>query len=417
MARVLILTFGSRGDVQPFVALGAVLAQRGHEVTVCTGQGFDELITSRGLRSNPLSIDIRDVLDAPEVQAAMKSFRGWIRAFRANRSLMQRQMDDMWAVVQQESPNMIVYHPKAFAAPYFARALGVAAIPAFLQPAFVPTGAFPNPIFPLPDLGSFGNRLTGRLMGSLTRFGYGSLLRPWLARTPAVPASPSLNAMGGYHPKSRPIPILHAHSRHVVPKPADWGPDIHVTGYWFTDPDSDWVPPDDLARFLASGPPPAYVGFGSMPQQEGSDPSEAVLAAIRTTNTRAIIATGWGALSDAATSDNVHVLKSAPHDWLFPKCSAVVHHGGAGTTHEGLRWGRPSLVCPVFGDQPFWGRRVAALRAGPAPVPFRRLTADKLSDALAALQDSGSEAAAKALGERIRSENGTETAADLIEAT
>ena len=414
MARILILTFGSRGDVQPFAALGAALTARGHDVTLSTGQGFDDLIAAQGLTPAPLSIDMQAMVDSPEVKAALTSPRGWLKAFRSSQALMQRQLDEMWVVARQVAPRIIVYNTKAFAAPWFARKLGAVAVPAFLQPAFVPTGAFPNPIVPLPNLGSLGNRLSGRAMTALMRLGYRAILKKWLPRHPEVPARPGLDPLRGYHPGPHAVPRLHAHSRHIVPKPGDWGADEHVTGYWFLPPTVDWEPPAELASFLGSGPPPVYVGFGSMPSVDGERTASVVLAALRQTKTRAVVARGWGALSGVAAGDDIHVIGGAPHDWLFPRCRAVVHHGGAGTTHEGLRWGRPTLVCPVFGDQPFWGRAIARLGVGPAPLPLKRLDVDGLSAALRDLQSPTFREKAQALSESLRSEAGAEAAAELI---
>lgn len=418
MSEILILTLGSRGDVQPYVALGGELARRGHHVTLSTGQGFDALVDGHGhgLTAAPLSVDIRALAEKPDVRAALKSPKGLVKLFRSSGALMQRVLDEMWAVACQAAPDIILYHPKAFLAPYFARALGCIAVPGFLQPAFTPTGAFANPLLPLPPLGAAGNRLSDYAMLALMRLGYGTLLRKWLPRHDSVPGRPRLDVLGGYHPAGRPVPRLYGHSRHMVPKPADWGPVDHVTGYWFLGGASAWEPPAGLAAFIASGPPPVYLGFGSMPAVDDGRAIAAVLAALRRTDTRAVLARGWGVLATAETTDTVHVIDSVPHDWLFPRCSAVVHHGGAGSTHEGLRWGRPTLVCPVFADQPFWGRTVSGLGAGPAPVPLKKLGEDALAGALAALRSDRIRAAADRLGARIRSEDGTTAAADLIDA-
>lgn len=415
MAKILILTLGSRGDVQPYVALGVALTRRGHEVAVSTGQGFDDLITGHGLASVPLSVDILALIDTPEIQAAMKSLRGKWRAFRSTKALMMRQLDDMWAIARDIAPDIIVYHPKAYPAPYLARALGAIAIPSFLQPGFAPTGAFPTPLVQIPDFLRVTNRVSHRMMLALMRLGTGTLFRPWLQGNPDVAASPRLDLLAGYHPRARAIPRLHAHSAHVVPKPSDWGEGEHVTGYWFLPETTSFEPPADLVDFLDDGSPPVYVGFGSMPSIDTDKTARAVMGAVQGTGTRAIVARGWGALAGAASTGAVHVLDSAPHDWLFPRCAAVIHHGGAGTTHEGLRWGRPTLVCPLFGDQPFWGRIVNDLGAGPKPIPLRTLTEQNLSAALTELVSGVFDDHSRTLGERIQTETGAATAADLIE--
>ena len=195
------------------------------------------------------------------------------------------------------------------------------------------------------------------------------------------------------------------------------GDSERITGYWFSPSASDWTPTDALSRFLADGPPPVYVGFGSMPSEDAGRLTRLVTDALDKVGRRGILATGWGGLqTGAVTDERLHVLDAAPHDWLFPQCAAVVHHGGAGTTHEALRWGRPSVVCPVFGDQPFWGRRVAALGAGPLPVPQKKLTPAKLAEALAMALRPETAGRAREVGVAIGTEMGADTAATLIDA-
>ncbi|MGP1253288.1 MAG: glycosyltransferase [Kiloniellales bacterium] len=416
MAKVLILTLGSRGDVQPYVALGAALMARGHQVTLSTGQGFDDLIAAYGLSPAALSVDMQALVATPEVLAAMTSLTGWLRAFRSTQTLMQRQLDDLWRVAREQAPDVIVYHPKAFIAPYLARALGAVALASFLQPAFVATSSFPNALVRLPDVGPLGNKLSSQAMIAAMRLGYGSLLRKWLPRHSEVAAHPRLDVLRGYHPKGRRVPRLHAHSGWLVPKPSDWAAEDQVTGGWFLARSSEWQPPAELAAFLAAGPPPVYVGFGSMPAVDAERIATVVFDALKRTKTRAILAKGWGALAKAAPGEDIQVVESVPHDWLFPKCRAVVHHGGAGTTHAGLRWGCPTLVCPLFGDQAFWGRVVKRVGAGPAAIPLKRLSLNSLSTALLDLRSPSFRSRAAVLSEQIRSEDGVTTAADLVEA-
>ena len=413
--KILLLTFGSRGDVQPFVALGTSLRARGHDVTVTTGRGFDEMITAAGLTAMPLSIDIRAMIEAPEIQAALHSFRGKIRAWLASKDMMRQQLDETWEVAHAVRPELIVYNPKAALAPYLAETLGAMAVPAFQQPAFAPTEAFPNPLFPVASLGRLGNRLSHRLLLRLMRFGHAAMLRDWRRHRPERAPATVRDPLGGHFRSAGATIRLHAHSVHLVPRPHDWGACERVTGYWFTDPDPGWQPPPALAAFLDQGPPPVYVGFGSMPAEDSGCMTRLVIRALELTGQRGILAAGWGGLEKTGPSDRIHMLDAAPHPWLFPRCSAVVHHGGAGTTHEALRWGRPAVVCPVFGDQPFWGRRVAALGAGPAPLPQKHLTADGLASALATALAPKAAARAAELGDAIGRETGAETAAALID--
>ena len=199
-----------------------------------------------------------------------------------------------------------------------------------------------------------------------------------------------------------------------MPRPSDWAQQDIITGYWFSEQDPAWVPPQDLLKFLQAGPPPVYVGFGSMPSEPGPL-TRRVVEALAAAGQRGILSTGWNGLGAETTSERIHILDAAPHAWLFPRCAAVVHHGGAGTTHEALRWGRPSIVCPVFGDQPFWGRRIFQLGAGPAPLPQRRLTAAGLTDAIEAALAPHVVARAAELGAALRQEPGAVGAAEAID--
>jgi UDP:flavonoid glycosyltransferase YjiC (YdhE family) len=207
-------------------------------------------------------------------------------------------------------------------------------------------------------------------------------------------------------------PVLCCFSEAVVPRPADWPSYVHTTGYWFVDAAAGWTPPPELAEFLAAGPPPVYVGFGSMVPADPTRTDSVVRAALRRAGVRGIVS---GDPARAPHDDDILVVNDVPHAWLFPRMAAVVHHGGAGTTAAGLRAGVPTIVCPFFGDQPYWGERVAALGAGPRPLPIKGLTAGRLSAALE--QATGSErmrSAATGLGERLSAEDGVGAACDIL---
>ena len=201
-----------------------------------------------------------------------------------------------------------------------------------------------------------------------------------------------------------------------MPRPPDWPEHVRISGSWFLDGEETWAPSAELAGFLDAGPPPVYVGFGSMSGQAPGQLVDTVVEALRRTGRRGLLATGWGGLRPGDLPASVHVVDEAPHDWLFPRMEAVVHHGGAGTTAAGLRAGRPTVVCPFSMDQPFWGRRVHEAGAGPQPVFQKHLTAPALATAIREATETPSiQRAAEALGRRIRSENGVQRAVDLIE--
>lgn len=189
-----------------------------------------------------------------------------------------------------------------------------------------------------------------------------------------------------------------------------------MTGYWFLRTPPGWSPPEPLRRFLEAGEPPVYVGFGSMPNQEPRATFDLILRALEMTGQRGVIYGGWGGLAGETAGDRALVIEGVPHEWLFPRMKAVVHHGGAGTTAAGLRAGVPNVVVPFFGDQPFWGWRVAALGAGPAPIPRRSLTAERLAAAIErAVTDPAIHGRASEIGARLRAEDGVANTVVLIQ--
>jgi UDP:flavonoid glycosyltransferase YjiC (YdhE family) len=210
--------------------------------------------------------------------------------------------------------------------------------------------------------------------------------------------------------------ILYGYSPQVLPPPKDWGDCIHVTGYWFLEPPAGWEPPIDLVNFLQSGPPPVFIGFGSIPNSKPEKTADLVLQALARTGQRGVLSAGWGGLKKENLPETVFMIGSMPYSWLFPQMAAVVHHGGAGTTAAGLWAGIPAIVTPFFGDQPFWGKRVYALGVGPRPIPRQHLTVDRLTESIrCAVSDTGMRTRAARLGEGIRAEDGIARAVAAIE--
>ena len=226
-----------------------------------------------------------------------------------------------------------------------------------------------------------------------------------------------LENKASYELNGHTIPVLYALSPLVMPRPADWGANIHMTGYWLADNPQEYTPEPGLQQFLSEGGKPIYVGFGSMVSGDMGETLEIVLEALRMSGIRAVLSKGWGGGElPSNLPDNVYVAGFVPHDWLFRRVRAVVHHGGAGTLAAGLTAGLPTLVIPFGGDQPFWGSRVQALGVGPKPIPRERLTARKLSRALIELtSEKRYEVAARELGIRLESEDGAVNAANIIE--
>jgi sterol 3beta-glucosyltransferase len=400
---------GTRGDVQPYVTLGAGLKEAGHEVTIVTGKDFGAMVSGRGLRYVALDVDLLELTQSPEGRAALRSPRGALRLARGLMPTVRKMLVDEWEAVASSGADALVYHPKAMGGRHVAEALGVPGFLALPVPALSPTRAFPVPVLPLPDLGGPLNKLSyGAFFRSIT-LPYRRMANRWRKETLGLPALPLLASE--LELRGEPVVRLYPCSPHVVPVPADWDESSAMTGYWFLDAGSDWRPPDELAAFLEDGPPPVYVGFGSAaPHPEGS--RAAALAALWRLGLRGVLATGRHGMAAPGAIE----IEGAPHEWLFPRMAAVVHHGGAGTTAEGLRAGRPTAVFPSnFGDQLFWGRRVHALGAGPEPVPQKRLTAEGLIATIRAVtNDEGMRRRTATLGEKIRAEDGVARAVEIV---
>jgi sterol 3beta-glucosyltransferase len=404
---VVVLTLGTRGDVQPYVALGAGLKQAGHEVTLVTAKGFDELVAGMGLRYVSLGLDLLELARSPEGKAALRSARGALRLVRQLMPAWRQMLVDEWEAAR--GADAVVYHPKAFGGYHIAEALDVPGFLALPVPALSPTRAFPTPVLPLPNLGGPLNRLSYGLFFRSSTAPYRHMINRWREHTLGL--GPLSLLASELERDGEPVTKLYCCSPHVVPVPADWDKSSVLTGYWFLNQGSGWKPLEELAAFLKEGSPPVYIGFGSTaPDPEGS--RAAALAVLKGLGLRGVLATGRSGMA----GPQVIEIEEAPHDWLFPRMSAVVHHGGAGTTAEGLRAGKPTAVIPSnLGDQLFWGRRVHALGVGPKPVPQKKLTTERLAAALRAVtENKRMRGLAEELGERLRAENGVGRGVEII---
>lgn len=424
--RVLIASIGTRGDVQPYLALAVGLQRAGHAVALCTCPRYAGWIQRYGIDHLPLDEGLLALLESPAGRlliGQLDSVWGGLKTawsvLREVRPIHHRIVADAWAASEHWQPDLIVYHPKLFCMPAISARRGIPAVLAPLLPMQVPTGDAPFWGMPKLPLGRAYNRATWRLVETLTGLGTRGYLRDWRQqhdREGRSRASTPSQLRAGV-----PIPVIHGYSQAVSPRPADWPAHAHVSGYWFLDESvgSDgaaWQPPATLLGFLDSGPPPVYIGFGSMASAHPAATTQLILGAIQQAGVRAVLARGWGGIVEAKLPANVYALDEAPHTWLFPRMAAVVHHGGAGTTAAALRAARPSLICPFGIDQPYWGHRVATLGAGPTPLPQKRLTAQALGSALTKLVTQPSyQTTATHIAQTIATENGVATAVAIIE--
>lgn len=439
--RVAVLAVGSRGDVQPYVALAAGLARAGHEVTVATHAPFADLVAAqRGLAEGAavaawrspgggapaarrlgfaeLTVNPRELIES-EAAAAWISARNPVTFFRRlgelARPLALRLAEDILAACTAVDAEAIVGSSLAQAGFHVAEARGVPFLNAALQP-LSPTRDFPSLLTPgLGWLGPRGRRATHRLSALAFELPFRRAVNDWRRSALGLAPLRELDFYGRLARERR--PVLYGFSEVVVPKPADWGDWLHVCGYWFLGADPAWRPDPALAAFLAAGPPPVYVGFGSMRVRDPEATGHLVADALRRAGVRGIVGTGWGGLQ-ADADDDLLAVADVPHDWLFPRCAAVVTHGGAGTTATALRAGVPSFAVPFFADQFFWGARVARLGAGPDPLPVRRLDAAALSARIrAAVSAPHLRARAGQVGRALAAEDGVATAVAHISAS
>ncbi len=408
---ITILTLGSQGDVQPFVALGIGLKQAGYDVTICTSDRFQNFVASRGLNYAYMNDDLIKLGETDEGRAAIESGGNPLALLKKVMPKIRQTLDEGWAAAQ--NAEAIIYHPKTLSGSHIAEKLKIPAFASIPLPLYSPTSAFPMPLLANLNLGGWLNKFSYKILPLLTA-PYLNTVNQWRQEVLNLPPR-SLMANELVQPHGKPIPVLYPYSQHVVSRPPDWDETIIVTGYWFLDAKTDWQPPANLVEFLAAGAPPVYIGFGSMAGRNPERLAQIVLEALARSQQRGILATGWGGLAASDLPNTVFKLESVPHDWLFPQVAAAVHHGGAGTTAALLRAGKPAVICPFFGDQPFWGQRVFELGAGVAPIPQKKLAAKKLASAIArAATDAGMRQRAAELGEKIRAENGVANAVKFI---
>jgi sterol 3beta-glucosyltransferase len=412
--RLAILTAGTRGDVEPCLALALGLQRAGYDVTVAADPSFASFVTSRSVPFAPLRADFFALFHSERGKAVMAGKLPRLLRGIAPEVLQMRQrmMEDAWAVLQDA--DAVIYHPRVLGAYDAAEKRGIPAVLADYLPGLVPTSRFPLPLCPRLGLGGLCNRLSYAAV-HLAPLPFLRIRNRWRVRGLGLPPRPWF--ANDLRRNGRPLPVLYHFSRHVIDPSPEWRGRAEVTGFWFLDTPERWQPPAALAQFLAAGPPPVYVGFGSMVSHQAERVTAMVVEALRRCGLRGILMTGWGGLAKVPPSATLFPLESVPHGWLFPRVAAVVHHGGVGTTAAGLRAGKPTLVCPFFHDQPFWGGRVHELGVGPRPIGQGCLSVDGLAAAFGALAaDEGMRHRAAELGEKIRAEDGVGRAVAWVEA-
>jgi sterol 3beta-glucosyltransferase len=406
---ILLLTQGSRGDVQPMIALAQRLAQSGYTVTLGAPPEFAHLAKAYGIAFRSVGISISERLKSKEGKAVLQS-DNIFRRIRFVRQLQWEMADkvshESWQAAQ--GAHAVLYWTGMIAGYTVAEKLGIPCAEVAPFPAR-PTRAFsPFLIGGGKDRGPHLNRLmwqvNTQIIWQLVRRGVNEQRR--MLDLPPFP-------LFGPHQVLTKVPVFHAYSPGVVPRPADWPEQASVTGFFYAEPPPNWQPPAPLCHFLEQGAPPVYIGFGSMPDLTSESTRDLIIQALTRTNQRGVVQQNL--IGDGALPETIHAVDSIPHSWLFPRMAAAVHHGGAGTTAMALRSGIPSIIKPVSGDQPAWARQVQRLGVGPAPLPRQGMRAEQLADAITiTLNDARMRQRASDLGRSLRAEDGLQQTTELF---
>jgi sterol 3beta-glucosyltransferase len=410
--RVAIAALGTRGDILPYVVLGRGLREAGHDVLVSTMKRYRGLVENASLRFHALPGDPADVFHAGRIDVSpWRPLHHLSMVHAAVDALVSQADPELLLRAWRDREYVIFTGSTTFAHPV-ATHVGARCAMVVMTPTAA-TGAFAHPVLtPRLALGKRGNLASWLVGERLQKQTFKEPLKPAARRTWGLPVFPlATRRRGSAWP---PIPLLHAYSPEVVPRPDDWPGHVTVTGWLLPDPSSEPLP-DRVEQFLGQGPPPIYIGFGSMLIPDPERVAQMLAATLSRTRQRAIVC--GASLAHASAFHGINAVLTAeelPHERLLHRVSAVVHHGGSGTTGASLRSSRPTLVTPFVFDQFFWGRRVRDLGAGPAPIPFRSLSGHRLAHALADLTSGRYDAAARRIGERIRAEHSTTRAIEEI---
>ncbi len=406
--RITMVAFGTRGEVQPYIALGLALQAAGHMVKVVTIGQLHELVTAYGLTS--VSIPFHSF---GSTQVTGDNSVPLLVMYRTAQQFIKDTLRVIWEECR-DAEAIIFHHMSRMAVTHVVEKLKVPAFMVIVHPFHLRFL-----LYDWREINIHGEpvlELGGMARQQAEWWMFKGPINRWRRDVLGLPHAPFWGNDGLI--KTRQIPLFCAYSPRIYPKRADWPDRVHVTGYYFLDQPPGWEPPAALTAFLEAGSPPVYIGFGSLLHQgDLQDKTDLVLEALRRAGQRGILAAGWSGFGQRpALPESVLAIESAPHDWLFPRVAAVVHHGGAGTTAAGIRAGIPSILIPVTWDQPFWGQRVADLGIGPPPISPKQLTAERLAAAIdAAVHDQTLRTRAAQLGEQIRAENGVAQTMMLIE--
>lgn len=412
---ITILTAGTRGDVQPYVALGLGLRKQGHSVRIATYETFRSFVTSHGLGFIPLIGDPFAELKSKEGKKMVNSGKNPIKfllnSFQLHAPNMEKFLVDCWNAC--EKADLILYSNLGFAAPHIAEAKKIPAISVPLQPVY---RSREYPALNLTEHKHFReafNWMTHMVAEQLFWQPLRPIINNWRNKYLGLKDAPLLGPFGKLDKQKQ--PFLFAFSRYVFPKPIDWGDWIHITGYWFLNEGNNYKPPKTLVNFLSQGKPPIFFCFSSGWNEETEMKIKICLDFLEKTGNRGIINAPLDTEQTQKLPKNVKHIGNVPYDWLFPKIQLVVHYAGAGVTAECLRAAVPSIPVPFFGDQPLWANRISELKVGSNPIPGKLLSTANLINAFNQIKNNPNiKTNLLRISKEVREENGIKNAIDAI---
>lgn len=405
--RIALSALGTRGDVQPMLALGLALRDRGHHVRMCAPPDFEDVVIDVGLPFFAVGQDVHQMI----TETCRDVVRNPLAPLRVMDEMIRLQFDDMRKAC--EGAEILVGGGVQAAGASIAESLGIPYLYAGYCPVVLRSRQHPSPLVPKQSLPGWANLLS---WWATERF-FNVVMKRSLNRERArLDLAPVRNVYENvFHSGT----LLLATDAILAPPPNDAREGVVPTGYWFYEDPAELEPLDpDLAAFIADGPAPVYVGFGSMPAEEPAQLTRQVVDAILASGQRALLHRGWAGLGDGQLPDQIRVIGSVSHAKLFPRMSAVVHHGGAGTTANALRAGVPQVVVPHILDQFYWAERVRQLGVGPAAPKMRSFDPDALARAIrTAASSAGLQDRAREVAVQIDRTGGIPRAIEAIEAT
>jgi len=412
--KVTFLTLGSRGDVQPYVALSKELIKNGHEALICTGETFKSFIEENGVGFHKAASDLMAIMESEEGRKVFNGgnyniFKMLKFSKEIIKPLYRKSMDDF--LEASKGSDMIIYHPKALGAVDIADYLNIPCICMSPVPIMYPITEFPN--FAISSKGNFGpfiNKLTYKAISFSESSFIGDIndFRRELLNLPQRKTGELTFKL-----KDKNIPIIYPISPFLFQEVKSWKDRVFLSGFFFLSLNEEKLD-ERLEHFLKSGDKPIVISFSSMPLKNPTLFKEKLVKAIKETNNRAVILTGTSGMKFEDESD-IFAVEKAPHRLIFRRAKGIIHHGGVGTMAEALISGAPQLIMPFTVDQPFWANRLYIKGYSIKPLREKDLKITDLANALKEMENKKYIDNAKNIKTIIEAEKGLEKAVKYIE--